>query len=390
MTTMKKGKLVLASIVIGLNSAALVPGIASAQSAVTLYGALDEGIDYVNNSGGEYLVRMRDGTYDGMYGSRWGLKGEEDLGGGLKALFKLESGFSIENGQSRQGGRLFGRQAYVGIADQRFGTVTLGRQYDSVVDYIQPVAASGQFGGPFLHAGDIDNTDNSFRVDNAIKYASPSIAGLTFGGMYSFTNTNAPGRGTTGMWSVGANYTYSGLNLAGAYFYAKNPALLFTDGNFIANTTGTAIGASGPFSYVGNPQSEQIVGAGGSYDFGKATVGLDYTNTKFYQANGTSSSVVFENYETWAKYNITPAAIIGAAYVYTHGKVNYNGDSPKYHQVGLMGSYSLSKRTTLYAMGAFQKAAGSATRADIFDFAIADASTTNKQLMFRLGISHLF
>ncbi|BEH60664.1 hypothetical protein BpKM390_19090 [Burkholderia pseudomallei] len=52
----------------------LLPGIATAQSSVTLYGVIDEGIDYVNNSGGQHLWRMRDGTYDGMYGSRWGLK----------------------------------------------------------------------------------------------------------------------------------------------------------------------------------------------------------------------------------------------------------------------------------------------------------------------------
>jgi predicted porin len=176
---MKKGRLAMTAAALGFGCAAMAPCVANAQSAVTLYGALDEGIDYVNNSGGKSLVRMRDGTYDGMYGSRWGLKGEEDLGRGLKALFKLESGFSLENGQSRQGGLLFGRQAYVGLSDQKLGTVTLGRQYDSIVDYIQPVTAAGQFGGPFLHAGDIDNTDNSFRVDNAIKYTSPSFAGLT-------------------------------------------------------------------------------------------------------------------------------------------------------------------------------------------------------------------
>jgi predicted porin len=70
--------------------------------------------------------------------------------------------------------------------------------------------------------------------------------------------------------------------------------------------------------------------------------------------------------------------------------VNYNGETPNYQQVSLMGSYSLSKRTTLYAMSAFQKAGGSATQADIFDYAIGSASTTDRQLMFRVGITHLF
>ncbi|MEX3959049.1 porin [Trinickia sp. EG282A] len=368
----------------------MMPGIAAAQSSVALYGVIDEGIDYVNNSGGHSLWRMRDGTYDGMYGSRWGLKGSEDLGNGLSAIFKLEAGFSLENGQMRQGGREFGRQAYVGLSKQGLGTVTLGRQYDSVVDYVQPVTAVGQFGGPFVRGGDIDNTDNSFRVDNAIKYASPSIVGFTFGGMYSFTNSTAPGAGTTGMWSLGAAYAHGGFNAGAAYFYAKNPASLFTDGDFIGNTTGAAIGASGPFSYVGNPHNERIIGIGADYAFGAATAGVDYTNTKFEDANGTTSDVRFSNYEVWGSYSLTPSATVAAAYAYTDGKVDYNGSKPKYHQFSLMSSYSLSKRTTLYAMGALQQAAGDAKRADIFDFSIADASSTNRQLMFRVGVLHKF
>jgi predicted porin len=363
---------------------------AYAQSSVTLYGVIDEGIDYTNNSGGSSLWHMRDGTYDGVYGSRWGLRGSEDLGGGLSAIFKLENGFSLENGQLRQGGLLFGRQAYVGLSDAKLGTVTLGRQYDSVVDYLQPVTAPGQFGGPFVHAGDIDNTDNSFRVDNSIKYASPTIAGLQFGGVYSFTNTSAAGRGTTGMWSVGATYAFSGLTVAGAYEYAKDPALLFTDGDFVANTTGSAVGATGPFSYVGNPSNEQIFGAGATYAIGKATLGLDYTNTKFDDANGTASTVKFENYEAFGQYSFTPSWSVGAAYTYTHGDIGYNQEVPIYHQVGLTTTYSLSKSTAFYAMGVYQRAAGSASLADIFDGVTGNASSNNHQFALRVGMYHKF
>lgn len=363
---------------------------AYADSSVTLYGVLDEGIDYTNNSAGHSLWHMQDGTYDGVYGSRWGLKGTEDLGGGLSAIFKLESGFSIENGQMRQGGRMFGRQAYVGLSDNRLGTVTLGRQYDSVVDYLQPVTAPGQLGGPIVHAGDIDNTDNSFRVDNSIKYASPKLGGLTFGGLYSFTNTNAPGRGTTGLWSLGANYSIGGLNVAAAYLYVKNPALLLTDGNYVPNTTGAAIGATGPFSYVGNASNQQVYGVGATYELGSAMLGLDYTNTKFDNANGTTNSVKFDNYEAWAKYNFTPAWYVGAAYSYTHGNIGYSGAVPIYHQVGLTTSYSLSKRTTVYAMAVWQKAAGGANNAAIFEGGVGDASSNNHQIASRIGIYHLF
>jgi predicted porin len=60
-----------------------------------------------------------------------------------------------------------------------------------------------------------------FRVNNAIKYAGPKINGLTFGALYSFTNTNAADRGTTELWSLAVNYAFGGFNIAGVYLYAK-------------------------------------------------------------------------------------------------------------------------------------------------------------------------
>ncbi|WP_250482176.1 porin [Caballeronia sp. GACF5] len=363
---------------------------AYAQSSVTLYGVVDEGIDYVSNSGGSKLIRMRDGTYDGVYGSRWGLQGNEDLGGGLSAIFKLENGFSLENGQARQGGLLFGRQAYVGLTHNTYGTVTFGRQYDSVVDYLQPISSTGLLGGPVQHANDIDNEGNSYRVNNSIKYASPKIGGLQFGGMYALSNTNAPGRSTTGMWSVGATYSLGGLTVAGAYEFAKDPALVFADGNYQQNTTGAAIGASGPWSYVGNPSNVQIYGAGVAYTIGPAVVGLNYSNVKFDNANGTTATVKFQNYEAVGTYNITPAWSTGLSYTYTHGDIGYNEAVPIYHLVGLMTQYALSKRTALYAYGAYQRSAGNALYGDIFDGAVASASSNNHQAMVRIGIYHRF
>ncbi len=81
-------------------------------------------------------------------GSRWGLKGTEDLGGGLKALFQLENGFNASNGKAAQGGLMFGRQAYVGLSDNQWGSVTLGRQYDSVIDYLARRLSPEIGGGP--------------------------------------------------------------------------------------------------------------------------------------------------------------------------------------------------------------------------------------------------
>ena len=120
---------------------------AFAQSSVTLYGLIDEGIGFTNNSGGHKAWQMQSGW---VAGDRWGVKGTEDLGGGYKAVFALENGFDLNSGSLGQGGRMFGRQAYVGVQTDRFGSITAGRQYDSVVDYLAPLTANGGYAGwPF-------------------------------------------------------------------------------------------------------------------------------------------------------------------------------------------------------------------------------------------------
>jgi predicted porin len=103
-------------------------GVAQAESSVTLYGVIDTGIGYNKIEGDGY-----DGSKLGMIngiqaGSRWGVRGSEDLGDGLRAVFKLESGFDSANGQRGQSGRLFGRQATIGLANDAWGTLDFGRQ----------------------------------------------------------------------------------------------------------------------------------------------------------------------------------------------------------------------------------------------------------------------
>ncbi|WP_255246815.1 porin, partial [Paraburkholderia fungorum] len=105
---MKLTHLVGALLCVGAVSAA------HAQSSVTLYGILDTGIDFASNVNGNHLYQMASGV---SAGSRWGLRGKEDLGGGLAAVFDLESGFNSTNG-SLGSGLAFSRNAYVGLASQ--------------------------------------------------------------------------------------------------------------------------------------------------------------------------------------------------------------------------------------------------------------------------------
>jgi outer membrane protein OmpU len=113
---------------------------AHAQSSVTLYGLIDAGLTYISNEGGSHLFEFQDGA---NFGSRIGFKGSEDLGGGLKAIFQLENGFTLGTGQLRNNGALFGRQAFVGLASDHYGTLTMGNQYDFIADYITPFNING-------------------------------------------------------------------------------------------------------------------------------------------------------------------------------------------------------------------------------------------------------
>jgi predicted porin len=99
---------------------------ALSQTSVTLYGAVDDALTYVNNQKGHSNVYMRQGN---LYASKFGLLGKEDLGGGTTALFDLQNGFDLNSGALQSSGLLFNRQAYVGLRNVTAGTITLGRQY---------------------------------------------------------------------------------------------------------------------------------------------------------------------------------------------------------------------------------------------------------------------
>ncbi|RKP50775.1 porin [Trinickia fusca] len=383
---MKKSLIALA-----VTSAIAAP--AFAQNSVTLYGIIDVGITYNNNAGGHAQWLAQDGI---VQGSRWGLKGAEDLGGGTKAIFQLENGFHPFNGKLGQGGLEFGRQAYVGLTNNQFGTLTLGRQYDPVVDNAQPTTFNGQWGALFSHPADIDNTDNGFRVNNAVKYVSPRFVGLQGEAFYAFGGQAGQfsNKSTIG---AGLNYSAGPLYIGAGYFYAKNPAAQFADGNFYGggNQNPAAVSpTSGIWGLVGAPQNMQVISAGANYTLGPVLFGGNFTNVKFDNANNSGSSVWFNSYELWGQYSLTPAATLGAGYTFTDGKVDSTGQRPKYGQLNAIADYALSKRTDVYVMGIYQHAMSGGVTADIYAPVFGSngngASTTSNQVVARIGMRHKF
>lgn len=370
---------------------------AHAQSSVTLYGIVDAGIAYVHNaqdaSGRNQSTLIKESSGN-LSGSRWGLRGSEDLGNGLAAIFQLENGFNVGTGALGQGSREFGRKAIVGVSSTAWGTLTLGRQYDPLVDLVQPLTEDGPFGGVFGTPGDLDNYDNSLRVNNSVKYTSPLIAGLQFEALYGIGGVaGATGSGQT--YSFGAAYSNGPLQLAAGYFFA-NGGNTVTSGARTWTSTSDSLFNTVINAGFASANSIQIVRAGGSYAVGALSFGLAYSNTQ-YGSDAFSTfrqTAKFNNGSAFLNYQVTPALRAGVGYNYT---VLTGPASAHYNQVNVGGDYALSKRTELYALAGYQKASGHtlnasgasvAAQASIGDFGVN--SGTNSQELLALGIRHKF
>jgi predicted porin len=404
------------TLIAALTLAAWAP--AFAQSNVTLYGLLDEGINYVNNAQtaqagaphgrtGGSVVSMTTGL---VQASRWGLKGTEDLGNGYKAVFTLEDGFDVGTGKFQQGGTFFGRQAFVGITAP-WGSVTAGRQYDSIVDVIGVMQAGTYAGGAFAdHPGDIDNVADSQRVNNSIKYTSPTYHGFLLTGLYSFGGV-AGNFGRNSIWSVGARYTTGPVIAAAGYMHIDNPNQSFwgngSTGSPTANNLGSVTGVQTNPIYGGFASAGKLLifASALQYTVGSLTVGGGYSNIRFQNLNSAASGTLsltnpfgytgnaaFNNYSIYMGYYVTPTLEIGAAYNFLDGGAVDGKKPARYQTVNAIADYFLSKRTDLYLTGAFMKASGvdSTNQAAVPYLVTLTPSNTSSQVVVRLGIRHKF
>ncbi|RKP44626.1 porin [Trinickia fusca] len=356
---------------------------AHAQSSVTLYGVIDAGLTYTSNiatangNGGKAAWQQNSGGIDQ---SRWGLKGSEDLGNGLKAVFQLESGFDLNNGKLANNGGQFNRQAFVGLSSN-YGTVTLGRQFDAAQDYLAPLTATGSWGGTqFAHFGNFDNlnTNGGAAVNNSIKFTSANYAGFTAGATYGFSNT-AGQFANNREYSIGAAYQFQGLRVGAAYAQQNNPGM----------TKNGATDVPAGIEAVGGRAREYGVGA--SYAFGPAQVGLAWTQARADNIQGVSGGLTSSNYEVNAKYNLTPALGLGVAYTYTSLHSTVQGDAKAhFNQVGAQADYALSKRTDVYTQAVYQRASSNAN-AQIYSGDLGNgAASGQSQTSVTVGLRHRF
>jgi general bacterial porin, GBP family len=191
-------------------------GTALAQSNVTMYGIVDVGVQILKADNKSSLVGVESGYQSG---SRFGVRGSEALGGGMTAIFTLEAGYDVSTGQSAQGGRLFGRQAWAGL-QTGLGSIVAGR----IATFSSGTGSFDMFGqvDPFSTGWGINSLGSTFlsanalRLDNTLAYVSPTWGGLKFGLAYSF-NTN--GAETAGS-STNTRAFASGVSWGAGPFYA--------------------------------------------------------------------------------------------------------------------------------------------------------------------------
>jgi len=347
-------------------AAAGLAGTAFAQSNVLIYGSLDAGLAHVNNIGGHSVSRLDQGT---MQPDRIGLRGTEDLGGGLRAVYQLEAGFSTDTGGQPNPSRFFNRAATVGLGGD-FGAVIMGHMPDIVFDYAGKFSNGFQLTNFYLfHPGNLDTLANTYQFDNAIRYTSPIMGGLQLSAMY-------------GLGEVAGDYSKN-RNVSAGAIYSSGPlraTVAWTKSNDrAAGYAGTYLGSLGlgNASTVFNSLVTSAAGIG--YTLGDVRLNALYTQTRMDFGNGNSPTQ--KNGDLGAAWRYSPANTLNVGYTRT------KQEGAHWDQFSLGNVYAFSKRTELYATVAYQKAGGDARFAIMNNTGVSGGSS---QLVTAIGVHHLF
>jgi predicted porin len=287
---------------------ALAPLYAAAQSNVTLYGLLDGAIESVDAGGS--IGRHTNVQSGNQSGSRFGFRGAEDLGMGVKAIFNLEAGVAVDTGAQDAAG-LFQRRAVVGLEGD-FGTLTLGREYSPLANIAGATDELGQgFYGNNLSS--FSATRATRRLSNSINFKSASFSGVDVMFAYSAGENNTVGQASGNLIAWGAEFKQGGLYVGGAYQTHK--AAVAGDTKEYGLGAGYTFAELGGFEIKGNYITVDPIGASNNYK----------------------------------QYNLGAGYPFGASKFYVNLQQSKMDSGAKGTAVALAYSYSLSKRTNLYA-----------------------------------------
>lgn len=310
---------------------------AKSDSSVQIYGIVDAGIQYLSNGpSGQSMTGLSSGN---LNGSRWGLKGSEAISDDLKAVFVLESGIDMTNGQLLQGKRQFGRQAYVGLNSKTWGQLALGRHNTLMIDWMSKYAPLGNANIGIKRA----DPALSDRTDNAIKY-TVKLGPVTAGAYYSFgwnNDQDMSDKQKGRMIGVGLKYAAGPVDAA-VLFHSKH--------------------ADAPKTGANSGNREDRIMAGLSYKFSQISL---YAGYRWLKQHLTTQDYRSNMYWAGIMYRPTKPVRLSFTAYQINGTVcddmnnatcpaaQHAGSEQKPTLLVASGEYDLSKRTTLYALGGY-------------------------------------
>ncbi|WP_321887228.1 MULTISPECIES: porin [Paraburkholderia] len=311
------------------------------QNSMTIYGQIDEGVQYESSLAGKDVTRI---VSNGRSGSRWGFRGVEDLGDGINAIFQLEGGMSVQNGTAAQGGRLFGRQAFVELSSH-LGAIAAGRiatfgSGTGAFDMVSPIDPFSTAWG-LASLGSTFSSATGLRTDNAILYQTPEIHGFQAGAMYSFNQNSSvvtPQSSNVSVLASGAKYSNGPFYATVTYEHAHNPS-----------------GANGETHLqAGAAYDFRIVKIYGAYDRERNLFSTDLN------ISGTTNGAGAHAFMIGFSVPIGVTGSVRASYQKRIGDV-HDGEKRDIRVASIGYDYALSKSTLLYAVIADEK--GGATLA---------------------------
>lgn len=350
----------------------IAPGAAQAQGSVSIYGIIDTAVAYTThaNAAGNSVWKMP--TLTGSFPSRIGFKGIEDLGGGLQALFVLESGFGPDTGAMGQGNRLFGRQSFVGLKGG-WGQVSLGRQINMT---FLATAKSDVIGPSLFSISSIDPYLPNARSDNAIGYLG-SFNGFTIGGTYSFGRDSAATGGPAATNCAGevAGNSKACRQVTGLLGYDGQGYGLTTSYDILYGNTGAANGLTS------SDNTDQRVTLNGYVMLGQVKLGGGVIDRRIRAAGNLNTDS--DLYYLGVSYPISAALVFDAQLMRLNVKNSSNDATMSVARL----TYSLSKRTALYgSLGYIRNGGSSAIAVD----AGGTVGAGKNQLGVMSGLRHTF
>ena len=344
-----------------------------AQSSVTLYGSIDVGVDFVSNSNGSRLIQESAGK---RQPDRWGLLVKEALGGGNTAFARLESGFQTNTGAQINPTSFFNREAYVGLSNDRLGSISLGNINDYIYQYVGRLNNAIPGISSFYTPGNLDGLANSHAMNNSVKYETINWRGFQAGVMNAFGNQ--AGNFSAGrQYSVGAQYANDTVKFGVGYTMSHN-------------RTADVFGTFSLSSLLGQPLKQGTMfnasrystrAVGGSVKIGYFTPHATYSGVELENDHGSAK---LNNYQAGVNIDLSGGAsfyVLGISY----GHSTFEGLA--LNQYNLFLTHYLSKSTQVYAGVGLLRASGPDARAAQFGY---QASTSGSQTVGRIGVNHMF